>query len=298
MRPHAPFGKLRELCGKPFGIPALRELFPELAAGIFAPAFERSHNFFRERRVLRDSLAHKDSREPEVACIRGIARAQYARFKNRLRRKFATHCCRNQRVGMERRQVARVHACDNRLRGICPERLQNNIQLPEVVLLADLDKRLYPEALGTLRHFNKLSVIQDSCNQEHRISTATVRDIDFVFVEQEILAQNSAGVQSLLRTFFHRIGDRNQVAERSLEKIAFGQHRNRLCVCIRIRAGKPNRVKVRSDVALRGRCTLDFENGTRRPEELDVPAASLLRNLYSEIQAQPLDILAAHPYDF
>ena len=40
------------------------------------------------------------------------------------------------------------------------------------------------------------------------------------------------------------------------------------------------------------------KRSTRRPEELDVPAASLLRNLYSEIQAQPLDILAAHAYDF
>ena len=199
---------------------------------------------------------------------------------------------------MERGKVARVHARDNRLRDISPERLQNNIQLPEVVLLADLDKRLYPEALGTLRHFNKLSVIQDSCNQEHRIGTATVRDINFLFKQKKVLAQNGAGMQALLYAFFHGIGNGNQVAERALEKVAFGKHRDRLRMSIRVRASTPYRVKVRSDVALRWRCTLDFENRTRSPEELDVPAASLLRNIDSEIQTQPLDILAAHPYDF
>ena len=150
------------------------------------------------------------------------------RLKHSLRRKLATHRRGNQRVGVERSQVAGVHACDDCSCGIGPECARDNRKLAEVVLFADFDKSLHIKRLRPFRHAYKLFVIQNARNQENGIGTAAVGNVDFVFVEQEILAKHGAGVQALLTTAFHQVGHRNQVTERTLKEIAFGKHRHRL----------------------------------------------------------------------
>ena len=105
-------------------------------------------------------------------------------------------------------------------------------------------------------------------------------------------------MQALLTARIHQIRNGNQIAERTLEEIAFGKHRDRLSMSFGISRCKPHRIKVRCNIALRRRCSLDFENRTRITEEFRMAHLALFRNFNSKIQAKPLDILAAHAYDF
>ena len=89
----------------------------------------------------------------------------------------------------------------------------------------------------------------------------------------------------------------NQITERALEKVSFGKYGNGLGMRIGVGGSELDRVQVRSDVALRGRCPLDFEDGARSPEEFDVAAAACFRNLDAEIQSQALDIFTAHAHN-
>ena len=102
---------------------------------------------------------------------------------------------------------------------------------------------------------------------------------------------------ALLAALIHKARDRHEVTERPLEEITLGQHGNRLRMCLGVCSGEPNRVQVRSDVALRRRCALDFENRTRVPQEFRVAHKAFFGNLDTEIQAQPFDIGTAHPHN-
>ena len=220
-----------------------------------------------------------------------------ARLENRLCRKLVADACGNKRVGMEGGEVARIHARDNRLRGCIAERFCHNLQLAEIVFFANFHEGLHVKTLGALRHLDELFVIQDACNQQDGVGAATVSDVDFVFIEQEILAEYRAGMQLLRTAQSHQVRYRNQVVERALEKIAFGQYRNRLGVSFRVGVRELERIQVRSDIALRRRCALDFENRSRVTEKFRMANAALFRNVDAEIQAQLFDVGFAHPHD-
>ena len=221
-----------------------------------------------------------------------------ARFKDGLCREHVADAGGDERIGMERRQVAGVDSGDNRLRGSFAEGVGYEFQFAQVVGFADFHEGLHVMALGALGHLHELFVVQNAGNQEHRVGAAAVGDVDFFFEQQKVLAQHSAGVQPLLGAFFHGVGHGNQVAERALEKVPFGQYRDGLRVSVGVGAGEPDGVQVGCDVALRGRCPLDFEDGARRPEEFDVAATALFGNVDAEIQSKALDIFTAHAHDF
>ena len=199
---------------------------------------------------------------------------------------------------MEGCQIARIHARDNRLGSRFAKCFGHDFQLAQVVSFADFHKGLHIKRCSSLCHAHELFVIKNAGNQEHSIGTATICDIDFIFEQKKIFAKHGACMQALLAAAFHQVRHGNQVAQRSLEKIRFGKHRNRLRVSLGISRRKPHRIQIRRDIALRRRCSLDFENRTCITEKFGMAHLALFRNVNSKIQAKPLDILAAHPYDF
>ena len=157
------------------------EFFPELPAGVFASAFEGADHVFCEWRIFGDGFTDENSRESQVAGVCRVGGAQDAGFKNGFGGEFAADACRNQRVRVERGEVAGIDACDNRLGGGVTESCCHNRELAEIVSFTDFDKRLDAEFLCTFGHLHKLCIVQNSCNQKYRIGTAAISDVNFVF---------------------------------------------------------------------------------------------------------------------
>ena len=279
------------------GVTAFCKRLPELPGCIFAAAFEGAHDVFGERRVLGDGFAHEDSREAEATCVGGVCGAVDARFKDGLCRELVADACGDERVGMERCQIAGVDSGDNRPRGSFAEGVGHDFQFAQVVGFADFHEGLHVKALGALGHLHELFVVQDAGNQEHRIGTTAVGDVDFFFEQQKILAQYRASVLALGAALFHQGGDGDQVAERALEKVPFGQYRNRLGVRFGVGVCECDRVQVGGDVALRRRCALDFEDSPCVAEEFRVATAAAFRNLDAEVHAESFDIGSTHAYN-
>ena len=134
-------------------------LFPELALRIFAAMFERSHHFFGKRRIFGNRFAHENARETEATSIGGIGTTVNARFKNSLRREFATDRCGNQRVCTEGGQVARIDARHHRLGSGITQCFGHQFQLAQVIGFANFHKCLHIKTLGTLSHLYQLGIV-------------------------------------------------------------------------------------------------------------------------------------------
>ena len=105
-------------------------------------------------------------------------------------------------------------------------------------------------------------------------------------------------MQALLTAAFHQVCNGNQVTERALEKVHFGQHGNGLSVCFGVSRGEFHRIQVRCDVSLGWRSPLDLKDGSCVTQKFSMTNATRLGNINVEIQSKSIDVFAAHPHDF